>query len=219
MEEILINGKPYAYEPYPWNYKPEFFDRQIASEFLSILKDAFDSANIRFYLNFGTLLGAIRDHDFIPHDVDMDLAMMEKDVPAFLNLLPDLEKKGVKLCRNWRTTFYTVVYKGIVCDFDVLYRPAFPYCIWFYGILEGKYIPKKYIGDMKLYNFLGNDYYVPADAEKYLVLSYGKTWRIPQKGKGANPMPKWMVLEKLFIRVKRKLRYLKCKYITHTEFK
>ena len=69
------------------------------------------------------------------------------------------------------------------------------------------------------YNFLGNDYYVPADAEKYLVLSYGKTWRIPQKGKGANPMPKWMVLENFYNKVKRKLRYLKCKYITHTEFK
>ena len=32
-------------------------------------------------------------------------------------------------------------------------------------------------------------------------------------------MPKWMVLEKFYNKVKRKRRYLKCKYITHTEFK
>ena len=103
---------------------------------------------------------------------------------------------------------YTFIYKGITCDFNIFYHAAFPYRLYYLGV-----------GDFKLLNFLGEDYFVPVDTEGYLEYLYGKEWRTPQKGRGAVAIPKWMVLEKFYNKVKRKLRYLKCKYITHTEFK
>lgn len=134
-------------------------------------------------------------------------------------IIPVLAQNDIKLCNEWGGVIYTFIYKGITCDFNIFYHAAFPYRLYYLGVGDFKFVPYKYLRDFKLLNFLGEDYFVPVDTEGYLEYLYGKEWRTPQKGRGAVAIPKWMVLEKLFIRVKRKLRYLKCKYITHTEFK
>lgn len=219
MSEILINNKPFYYDELPFNYNGGELNKEVAAKFIHILKQIFDENNIKFFLSCGTLLGAYRDNDFIGHDFDLDLGIFEDDKQAFLNLIPILDSKGIKLCNEWRGVFYTLIYKGITCDFNIFYKALFPYSLYYIGVGEFHFVPRKYIKELKTYKFLGENFWIPTDPEGYLSYLYGKNWRIPQKGRGAVAIPKWMVLEKLFIRVKRKLRYLKCKYITHTEFK
>jgi len=219
MAEILINNKPYYYNERSFVYEGDTIDKQVALEFLLIIKKELDSNNIRFFLNCGTLLGAYRDHDFISHDFDMDLGIFQEDVQQFLNLIPTFEKKGVSLCREWGGIFYSFIYKDLICDFNVFYKAKFPYSIYYYGVSEMHFAPKKHLNTLMKYEFMGKTFSIPSDPEGYLKFLYGKDWRIPQKGKGAESIPKWMVLEKIYRRIKRKTRYLKAKYITHTDFK
>lgn len=62
---------------------------------LDILKD-FDSFckehNIRYFLAFGTLLGAIRYKKFIPWDDDVDVLVPREDYDRLLNIYQDSEK-------------------------------------------------------------------------------------------------------------------------------
>ena len=50
---------------------------------LCIVDDICKSNNIKYYLDSGTELGAVREHDFIKWDDDMDLKIMAEDYPAF----------------------------------------------------------------------------------------------------------------------------------------
>ena len=61
-------------------------------------------------------LGAVREHDFITHDEDIDVVMYKSDMPKFLNLLFDLRKEGFELARYERRGFLSIIRKGEYID-------------------------------------------------------------------------------------------------------
>ena len=71
--------------------------------------------NIRWWLDYGTLLGSIRHENFIPWDDDIDIGMMRKDYHKFISIMMDeLEKNNLKnyidVVFRWRK------YDGIVVN-------------------------------------------------------------------------------------------------------
>lgn len=217
MGEIIINGSPFLFEDMPWVNEDVVLDKEDAKYMLSTMKKVLEKHGVHFLLNFGTLLGAVREHDFIGHDCDIDLSMHEKYKDKLLQAIPELYELGIKLCRYYyKGTIYSFHYKGIICDINVVFEPIFPYNIWFYKTLEQLY-PKKYSVETEYIDFLGEQYEVPKNPERCLAYMYGDDWRIPQKGKKAKFYPDWMVIEKLWYRVYRKFKYLRAKYIYHTK--
>jgi len=45
-------------------------------ETLKEIKHILDDVGVKYWLDFGTLLGAVRDGKFIPWDTDIDLGML-----------------------------------------------------------------------------------------------------------------------------------------------
>lgn len=182
------------------------FNKDKAREMLSILKEVLLKNDVHFLLNFGTLLGAIRDNDFIPHDYDIDLSMHEKYKPAFIASLPELRDNGIVMCGHYKGNIFSLFYDGIICDIDVVFDMVFPYSLRYYRLLEKCY-PKFYTEKTEMITFMGDLFEVPANPERYLKYMYGKNWRIPQKGKHARLFPHWMLLSRFHYFVKRFFRY------------
>lgn len=59
-------------------------------ELLEEIKSICDVLEIKFWADWGTMLGAVRDKGFIPWDDDMDICMMRNDYTRFLKEAPEL---------------------------------------------------------------------------------------------------------------------------------
>lgn len=72
---------------------------------LSIMKDIHRVCiehNLRYYLVYGSALGAIRHHGVIPWDVDIDIAMPRKDYEAFVDTYSSYLQPRL-LCVSYKT--------------------------------------------------------------------------------------------------------------------
>lgn len=61
---------------------------------LKEIKEVFDKLGIRYWLDWGTLLGAVRDGKIIEWDTDIDLGTMSSNWNKIVSAIPELEKRG-----------------------------------------------------------------------------------------------------------------------------
>ena len=83
--------------------KQEMNDDQIREcqyGIMKFLKKICDENDIDYYLAYGTLLGAVRHHGFIPWDDDVDIYIKGKDVDKFADLVNKSERYQVITCKN-----------------------------------------------------------------------------------------------------------------------
>jgi hypothetical protein len=160
------------------------FDR--ANQYLLDLKEVLDNAGVRFFLMFGTLLGAVRDEDFVEGDDDVDIGIFEEDmtVDKGEKYRTEIEKKGYGL------------YEGGTVDgvYNCFYiqKPGYPCKVDTYafrkkddnyyvlkrvngGVWGIKY-PAKYFSKLAPIKFKGTDYLTPAPAEEFLEYMWGTWW-------------------------------------------
>lgn len=66
--------------------------KSIATEMLKYIDQICTANGIKYYMMFGTLIGAIRHHGFIPWDDDIDICMFRDDYNRFIKLVENDRK-------------------------------------------------------------------------------------------------------------------------------
>jgi len=150
-------------------------------ENMVLIRDILQEHNIRYFLHFGTLLGAIREHDFIPHDDDADVGVFDEDFDRIINLIPEFLKHGFT---------YELRFNGRLLQFwrggeqvDFFFAVLVPTVLGKRWDLEGNVtVRRRYLERFEIIEFprnAGEKFLIPCEAEKLMRFLYGKTWRIP----------------------------------------
>ena len=163
---------------------------EILEEMFRLCIGALKSTGEPYWLDFGTLLGYHRTGGIIPHDIDIDIAMMEKSYESVTQLKNKMPK-GVRFydtSKNHEGPKIYFSYKGF--DFDIFFYADEGETVR--SFVEAKYpnerqhIPKELIFPLKVDNFLGEEINAPANTLEYLKLMYGYLgtagWRDQETG-------------------------------------
>lgn len=184
VKTIDINGVDFEYEEVALSYDTILpMDRDIAKELLLKVKQISDGNSLKFYLTYGTLLGAVREHNFIEGDEDIDV-YVDNEL-KLMSLIPTLYQHDIKLCRVIKGILYSFMYKnGCYIDFYILKPYRFSiFGLWCFNV-AGYATPKKILSGSQKILFLGANFDCPKNPEAALQFWYGKTWRIPCRGHG-----------------------------------
>lgn len=157
-------------------------------EILLKLKSLLDDNKIPFWLQTGTLLGAIRDKDFIKWDEkDIDIGL---DIKYYWDVKKLLDNSDFKIKHAWIKEI--AIYHGdnVHPHIDLFFHTfddEFSYCYMYKpskvsGVWNDEWrlkSPKKYLFPLKTIKFLEEDFKAPHDTDKFLEDLYGADWRIP----------------------------------------
>lgn len=142
---------------------------------LQKIKKILDDLNIRFFLEGGVLLGAIRNNEFIKWDHDVELGVISENLyPNILKILTKAEKQNLKISfvdnnynnlkiniyEHWHSKFSILGFKKTS---NFLERDIYKY-------------PSKFFYPMKSILFMGKKYEIPNNIDEFLTWTYGD-WR------------------------------------------
>ena len=151
-------------------------DRNIALENLQIIDSILSENAIFWQVCWGTLIGIVRDHDFIEWDEDVDIVILSEEEDKFKDLLWELKEKGFELIRHERGGLYSISRKGEYTDFYVIRKASneIRYTI------DGGYLLENQIRDTIDIDFKGLKLSIPKNYDELLTFYYGD-WRIPKQ--------------------------------------
>lgn len=174
MATLKAGAKTYTYKLVPLYLGVKRIDKTIAKENLLLFQQVCQSLNVKFGLIGGTLLGAVREHDFITHDEDIDLFFLEEDKAYVFDHLQLFIDKGFEIARYDRRGLISVIRKGEYMDlyFFKRYNEKIRNC-------SGWCIPEKFLVNLTTLTFQGSEFYAPKDYIEYLVYQYGNSWQTP----------------------------------------
>ena len=168
------------------------FDKKAGIKNLTDIKGILDGENITFWLTFGTLLGAIREKDFIEYDDDIDfMAYNENIIPKYDILKNKFIEKGF-IFRDWQKKRGTKInlyrYKQL-CTIDGLILDM-AYKNNKYRLANRWRFPKKYFETYGEIKFQGMTFRVPSPPEDFLSFLY-RNWKKPIDIKILSQPDKW----------------------------
>lgn len=156
-------------------------NRDDAFENLCAAVDALEGVGVRAFLVDGTLLGAVREGDFIAHDTDIDLGVFISEHTPMIVLA--MKRAGFthertlgRLNHGYELSFRR---KGIRVDLFFYYKDAtgFYHAAWVKRRTPIRYRYDRF--SLAPLEFRGRTFLAPSPVEGFLVTKYGPVWRTP----------------------------------------
>ena len=166
------------------------------------VKNIIENLSIDYWIEGGTLLGAIREKKLIPWDHDIDMGMINYSNDAIKKMIHNLKKKfyvSVKTFNNmegvWDLGEYRVIkvypkkyffLKDELClDIFIYYKGNVPnvknevykYVVW--G--KNAFHKKEFFDNLEKIEFYGESISVPSNYREFLKVKYGNDWETPKK--------------------------------------
>lgn len=183
---LLLNNKQTFYVK-KLNKKQKQF-----SKCLFDMKKILDKNNVDFFLCWGTLLGQKRENQFIEHDHDIDIGILNTNYND--SIKKKIIESGVfsfrhefgKIENCYECTF---IHKQTKISIDIFIFYQIKSDLYYTSTHTGKCNNTKqgyckwgrHLRGFKNVNFMDQTYKVPKNTEEYLEESYGKNWKIPIK--------------------------------------
>ena len=157
---------------------------EAAVKTLLLGKEIFDKLNIHFWLVCGTLLGVMREHDFIAHDSDIDLGVWDDDSVDHVAIIDAFIQAGFSLAHEYggrgngrQYSFWSPW--GVYFDIYFVAKEQ-DFCwlsVWVNGTLR-KLIYKPIENFIEV-EFCGTAFSIPENYEQQFLDQYGPDWRTP----------------------------------------
>ncbi len=163
--------------------------RLYGPKMLETVLDAGRALGMRLFLTYGTLLGHVRDGGFIAHDWDIDLGILQDDIPQMGMLQRAVESKGYSIARKSRHRMaFRDRFNLIHLDIDYYFFDDTKYFHHIFNVGKSELYtfsyPAAILSSLVEVQFLGRiSALVPGDADGFLTETYGD-WRTPQTGQG-----------------------------------
>lgn len=165
----------------------EIFQRE-GEGLLKVFVESMDASGLTYWLEFGTLLGAYRDGDFIPNDLDIDVGAYLEDAHS---IYLTLAQHGFRLVRDFHVVGengleQTYEYHG--ATIDVMYFYKYKGLLW----CNGATFPRKWNKVVKIQvtahwfkpfgvthmNFKGKKVAIPDNVEEHLIEIFGLGYKV-----------------------------------------
>jgi len=172
-------NKPFSFAEHHKEKVTKGMDQRIAQENLLAIADVLDRLGIRYFLFFGTLLGAVREKGFIAHDTDTDIGVFADFSGRFEEISMAVTNAGFAVLRGKPgDRLFSFMRGNEYLDCYVAERRrVFPLrLVW---DIDGSVVPAHMLDAPGWLEFLGREFSVPLDPERTLAILYGKNWRTP----------------------------------------
>ena len=169
----------------------------IALKMLHDVTEILDKYNVEYWLDFGTLLGIVRENRILPWDDDMDISIFPKDIEVVrTKVMPELKKlkyrdylrffsknidplqKGAPRAFKVRDNRLFFLKGYVKLDIFILYKEADKLHWVEHGELHS--LPANLLEEFSYHEFNGKKYRIPKNYDAYLTYHYGD-WRIPNE--------------------------------------
>ena len=204
INQFVLKYKDELLSDFYKNYNTNFDSKgeQAAVKLMIDVKNIIENLSIDYWIEGGTLLGAIREKKLIPWDHDIDMGMINYSNDAIKKMIHNLKKKfyvSVKTFNNmegvWDLGEYRVIkvypkkyffLKDELClDIFIYYKGNVPnvknevykYVVW--G--KNAFHKKEFFDNLEKIEFYGESISVPSNYREFLKVKYGNDWETPKK--------------------------------------
>src|SRR5210317_1816748 len=118
MKSIIKTSKgEYRFKPRILFHGRKKINKKIARGNILLLRNILRKTDIRWGLIFGTLLGAVREKNFIIHDEDIDIYIFYEDKDKILELIYEFKKFGFDVARYEKKSLFSIIRNNEYIDF------------------------------------------------------------------------------------------------------